>query len=91
VIAATAGASPRLIAQQPITIPNSEIHDLHSKVNDSDYKLFHPAQELFHKHRQAFPCFLPAGWKRHGNDCMAYALATALRRERSDLRRHWLS
>jgi predicted alpha/beta superfamily hydrolase len=40
VIAATAGASPRLIAQQPITIPNSEIHDLHSKVNDSDYKLF---------------------------------------------------
>ena len=39
-IAVVAGVSSRLTAQQPITIPNSEIHDLHSNVNDSDYKLF---------------------------------------------------
>jgi len=39
-IAATVGVSSRLTAQQPITIPNSEVRDFHSKVNDSDYKLF---------------------------------------------------
>ena len=38
-IAVVAGVSSRLTAQQPITIPNSEIHDLHSNVNDCDYKL----------------------------------------------------
>ncbi len=33
-------ASSSMIAQQPITIPNSEIHSFKSKVNDSEYKLF---------------------------------------------------
>lgn len=33
-------APPRTVAQQPITIPNSEIHDFKSKINGSEYKLF---------------------------------------------------
>lgn len=33
-------ASSRTVAQQPITVPNSEIHDFKSKINGSEYKLF---------------------------------------------------
>jgi uncharacterized protein len=33
-------ALPRIVAQQAIVIPNSEIHDFKSKINDSEYKLF---------------------------------------------------
>lgn len=28
------------VAQQPISIPNSAVYDLHSKINNTDYKLF---------------------------------------------------
>jgi len=31
---------PLAAAQQPITIPGSGVYDFHSKINDSDYKLF---------------------------------------------------
>lgn len=33
-------SSPYSVGQQPITIPNSDIHEFKSKINDSDYKLF---------------------------------------------------
>jgi predicted alpha/beta superfamily hydrolase len=40
-LATTAVAGlPGMFAQQPITIPNSDIHDFKSKINDSEYKLF---------------------------------------------------
>ena len=29
-----------MIAKQPITLPNSEIHNFKSKVNGNEYKLF---------------------------------------------------
>jgi predicted alpha/beta superfamily hydrolase len=32
--------APQLMAQHPITIPNSDIHDFKSTINGSDYKLF---------------------------------------------------
>jgi predicted alpha/beta superfamily hydrolase len=75
-LAAVTLQEPPVCAQQPITIPNSAVVDLHSKINDTGYKLFiiTPRSYAVHPGRR-YPVF----YLLDGNDTAAIAWLTRSR------------
>ena len=67
---------PLAFAQQPITIPGSAVYDFHSKINDSDYKLF----VILPKSYDASPSrHYPVFYLLDGNDTATIAWLTRSR------------
>jgi predicted alpha/beta superfamily hydrolase len=78
--AIAAALGPGSIAQGPITIPNSEVANLHSKINATDYKLFIILPKSYGTSTKRYPVF----YLLDGNDTATIAWL-ARSRQHSDV------